>query len=51
MPADSTQTLADLRDLRARAEYTDEMMSERSARQALKRAKEFLDAVERRLQK
>lgn len=47
MPAESAQTLADLRDLRIRAEYTDEMISERLARQALKRAKEFLSAAER----
>ncbi len=49
MPAESASILADLQDWRVRAEYTAEMMSERSARQALKRAREFLDAVQRRL--
>jgi uncharacterized protein (UPF0332 family) len=49
MPAESARILADLRDLRVRAEYTAELMTERTARQALKMAREFLSAVERRL--
>ncbi len=50
MPADSARLLAELRNLRARAEYTPELMPERAAWKALKFAKEFLSAVERRLQ-
>ncbi len=50
MPADSARLLAELRNLRARAEYTPELMPERAAGKALKLAKEFLSAVERRLQ-
>ncbi len=50
MPLESARWLADLRDLRARAEYTEEMMTERKAKQALKIARDFLSAVERRLQ-
>lgn len=49
MPAESARWLAELRNLRVQAEYTDEMMTERKARQAIKLAKEFLAAVERRL--
>ena len=49
MPAESASILSDLRDMRSRAEYTDEMMTERKARQAIKLAREFLAAVERRL--
>lgn len=49
MPAESARILADLRFLRGRAEYTAELMTERMARQALKMAREFLSAVERRL--
>lgn len=49
MPAESARILADLRDLRVMAEYTAELMTERTARQALKMAREFLSAVERRL--
>jgi uncharacterized protein (UPF0332 family) len=49
MPAESARILADLRDLRVRAEYTAELMTERTARQALKMAREFLSTVERRL--
>ena len=49
MPAESARILADLRFLRGRAEYTAELMTERTARQALKMAREFLSAVERRL--
>ena len=49
MPAESARWLAELRNLRVQAEYTDEMMTERKARQAIKPAREFLAAVERRL--
>jgi HEPN domain-containing protein len=49
MPAESANIMSDLRDMRSRAEYTDEMMTERKARQAIKLAREFLAAVERRL--
>ena len=49
MPRESAKVLSDLRDLRSRAEYTEEMMSEWLARQSLKLAREFLAAVERRL--
>jgi uncharacterized protein (UPF0332 family) len=49
MPAESARILANLRDLRVGAEYTAELMTERTARQALKMAREFLSAVERRL--
>jgi len=49
MPAESARWLAELRNLRVQAEYTDEMMTERKARQAIKLAREFLAAVERRL--
>lgn len=51
MPADSARVLAELRNLRIRAEYTPEMMPERAAGKALRLAREFLSAVERRLQK
>ena len=49
MPAESAKWLAELRNMRVQAEYTDEMMTERKARQAIKLAREFLAAVERRL--
>jgi uncharacterized protein (UPF0332 family) len=49
MPRESAKVLSDLRDLRSRAEYTEEMMNEWLARQSLKLAREFLAAVERRL--
>jgi uncharacterized protein (UPF0332 family) len=49
MPAESARWLTELRNLRVQAEYTDEMMTERKARQAIKLAREFLAAVERRL--
>ncbi len=49
MPKESASIMSDLRDMRSRAEYTDEMMTERKARQAIKLAREFLAAVERRL--
>jgi uncharacterized protein (UPF0332 family) len=49
MPSESARWLTELRNLRVQAEYTDEMMTERKARQAIKLAREFLAAVERRL--
>jgi len=49
MPAESARWLTELRNLRVQAEYTDEMITERKARQAIKLAREFLAAVERRL--
>jgi uncharacterized protein (UPF0332 family) len=49
MPAESARWLTELRNLRVQAEYTDEMMTERKARQDIKLAREFLAAVERRL--
>jgi uncharacterized protein (UPF0332 family) len=49
MPRESANIMSDLRDMRSRAEYTDEMMTERKARQAIKLAREFLATVERRL--
>jgi len=50
IPAESARVLAELRNLRTRAEYTPEMMPERAAGKALRLAKDFLSAVERRLQ-
>ena len=49
MPAESARWLAELRNLRVQAEYTDEMMTERKARQAIRLTREFWAAVERRL--
>jgi len=48
MPSESARWLTELRNLRVQAEYTEEMMTERKARQAIKLAREFLAAVERR---
>ncbi len=49
MPTESAKQLSELRYWRGRAEYTPELMTEQRARQALRWAREFLTAVERRL--
>jgi len=50
VPAHLAVVLSDLSELRVRADYLPEPVSQTIARRALKQAQEFLEAVQRRLQ-
>ncbi|MCS3918389.1 HEPN domain-containing protein [Fervidibacter sacchari] len=50
VPAHLAVVLSDLSELRVRADYLPEPVSQTVARRALKQAQEFLEAVQRRLQ-
>jgi uncharacterized protein (UPF0332 family) len=51
VPRELASILSELRSLRAKADYARESVTAKEARQALRWAQEFLDAVQRRLVK